>query len=253
MRPPSTHLRSALYGLVSAGRHSAGTTDGRGGSPTPAHAPKRPPAAPRPRANRLLGFAVELRRNQLRTYERAMREYGDVVRLVVGPPGLHFELTCAFHPDGVQRVLAGSREGYSKQAPGYREIAAVIGQGLLTSEGQLWRRQRRLVQPLFTRKQIATYATLMAEEAAHTADRWDRDGQRGTVDAHSEMMRLTLRVVGRAIFGDDVEHATNVIQRTFPVLTRHILHRARAPAAAPAAWPTPPTCAPPAPSARSTH
>ena len=239
MKPPRTQLMSARYGLVSAGRYSARSTYGRAGSSSPAHAPRRPPLAPRPRANPLLGFALELRQNQLRTYERAMRRYGDVVRLVVGPPGLRFELTCAFHPDGVQRVLAGSREGYSKETPGYREIAAAIGQGLLTSEGQLWQRQRRLIQPLFTRKQIATYATLMAEEAERTADRWDRAGRGGTVDAHGEMIRLTLRVVGRAIFGADVEHATHVIQRTFPVLTRHILRRALAPVALPAAWPTP--------------
>jgi cytochrome P450 len=240
MGPPKTQLMAVLSGLAPAARDSARTIDVRGGSPTRAAAPERPPAAPRPRANRLLGFALELRRNQLRTYERAMREYGDVVRLVVGPPGRRFELTCAFHPDGVQRVLAGSRDGYSKDTPGYREIAAVIGRGLLTSEGQLWRRQRRLIQPLFTRKQIAAYATLMADEAERTADRWDyAAGHGGTVDVHSEMMRLTLRVVGRAIFGADVEHATRVIQRTFPVLTRHMLRRTLAPVAPPAAWPTP--------------
>jgi cytochrome P450 len=188
----------------------------------------------------VLGFALELQRNQLRTYERAMRQYGDTIRLVVGPPGLRFELCCVFHPEGVRHVLAGAREGYSKDAPGYREITAAIGQGLLTSEGLLWHRQRRLIQPLFTRKRIATYATLMAEEAANTADRWARCGsQRGTVDVHAEMTRLTLRVVGRAIFGRDVEHATDVIQRTFPVLTRHTFRRAMAPVAPPAAWPTP--------------
>jgi cytochrome P450 len=241
MRPPNTQSMAALSGRVSAGRYSAHAIEVRGGSPTLTGAPEHPRAsAPRPRANRVLGFALELRRNQLRTYERVMREYGDVVRLVVGPPGLRCEVTCAFHPEGVQRVLAGSREGYSKDTPGYREIAAAFGHGLVTSQGQLWQRQRRLIQPLFTRKQIATYATLMAEEVEHTADRWDRrDGQRGTVDAHGEMTRLTLRVVGRAIFGDDVEPASHVIRRTFPVLTRHILRRTLAPVAPPAAWPTP--------------
>ena len=80
----------------------------------------------------------------------------------------------------------------------------------------------------------------MAEEAACTANRWDRgDGGRRTVDAHGEMIRLTLRVVGRAIFGRDVEYATQVIQRAFPVLTRHTFRRAMSPVALPAAWPTP--------------
>jgi cytochrome P450 len=105
-------------------------------------------ATVRPRANLLLGFAPELRRDQLRTYENVMRRYGDVVCLPVGPPGLRFELYCVFHPDGVQRVLS-YREGYSKAYRGYREIAAVFGESLLTREGSPWLRQRRLVQPLF--------------------------------------------------------------------------------------------------------
>jgi hypothetical protein len=81
MGRPRTQLLSALYGLVPAGRYSAHTIEVRGGSPTPANAPEGPLAATqRPRANRLLGFALELRRNQPQTYERAMRRYGDVAR-----------------------------------------------------------------------------------------------------------------------------------------------------------------------------
>ena len=87
VRPQKTPLMAAFYGLVPAARYSAHSIDMRGGSPTLTGAPALPPAAaPRPRANRLFGFALELRRNQLQTYERAMREYGDVVRLVVGRP-----------------------------------------------------------------------------------------------------------------------------------------------------------------------
>jgi cytochrome P450 len=88
-----------------------------------------------------------------------------VVRLVVGPPGLRFDLYCAFHPDGVRAVLAGSREGYSKRNRFYEQIAEAFGWGLVTSEGELWRRQRRLTQPLFTRKQTASFAEVMAAEA----------------------------------------------------------------------------------------
>ena len=123
-----------------------------------------------------------------------MREHGDVVRFTIGPPGLRIELYGVFHPDGVRRVLAGPRDSYSKRNRFYKEIAAAFGYGLLTSEGEQWERQRRLTQPLFTRKTIATYSDLMAEEAALLADRWSRNG-RG-VDANAEMVRLTLRVVG---------------------------------------------------------
>jgi cytochrome P450 len=113
-------------------------------------------ALPHPRASPLLGSVLDLRRRQIRTFERVMREYGNVVRLVVGPHGVRFELYCVFHPDGVKAVLAGSRAGYSKGNRFYRQIAEAFGWGLLKSEGELWQRQRRLIQLLFARRQIAT-------------------------------------------------------------------------------------------------
>ena len=80
-------------------------------------------APPRARGNPLLGSALDLHRDQIRTSERVMREYEDVVRLVVGPPGLRFELYCVFHPDGVKAVLAGPREGFTTGNRFYRKMA----------------------------------------------------------------------------------------------------------------------------------
>jgi cytochrome P450 len=197
-------------------------------------------APPQPRANPVLGSALDLRRSQIRTYERAMHELGDVVRLAVGPAGVRFHLYCVFHPDGVKAVLAGSRDRYSKGNRFYKQIAQAFGWGLLTSEGERWQRQRRLVQPLFTRKQIATYSELMADEATAVAGRWDRAARNGgDVDANADMVQLALRVVGRAIFGDDVARAVDVLDSAFPVLNRHTFRRAISPLAPPASWPTP--------------
>ena len=197
-------------------------------------------APPRPRAHPVLGSTLDLRRSQVTTYERMMREHGDVVRLAIGPPGLRFELYCVFHPDGVRDVLVGSRESYSKATRGFRQVAETFGWGLLTAEGELWQRQRRLVQPLFTRKQIASYAELMAQEAAAVAARWEvvaRDG--GGVDANAEMVQLALRVVGRGIFGDDVAKASAVLDSGFAQLNRHMFRRMMSPIALPDSWPTP--------------
>jgi cytochrome P450 len=197
-------------------------------------------APPRPRAHPVLGSTLDLRRSQVTTYELMMRQHGDVVRLAVGPPGLRFELYCVFHPDGVRDVLAGSRESYSKATRGFRQIAETFGWGLLTSEGELWQHQRRLVQPLFTRNQIASYAELMAQEAIAVAQGWEpvaRDG--GGVDANAEMVQFALRVVGRGIFGDDVTKASAVLDAGFAQLNRHMFRRMMSPVPTPDSWPTP--------------
>jgi cytochrome P450 len=198
-------------------------------------APGRP-APIYPDASWLVGSAWELRRDRLSMYERAMRRDGDVVRFPIGPPGRRFEIYGVFHPDGVRRVLAGSRGPYSKRTRFLRGL----GRGLLVSEGELWQRQRRVIQPLFTRRAIAGYATLMAEEASAAAARWESAARvAATVDAHAEMTRLTLRVVGRAIFGDDVDEARDVLRSAFPVMAREAFRRAMSPVKLPASWPTP--------------
>ena len=188
----------------------------------------------------MLGSALELRSSQIRTYERVMREHGDVVRLVVGPPGVRFDLYCVFHPDGVKAVLAGSREGYSKGNRFYKQIAEAFGWGLLTSEGELWQRQRRLdsaaVHPQADRHVRGAHGRGGRRRRRALGS---RRAQRHGVDANAEMVRLALRVVGRAIFGEDVAKAGDVLDSAFPVLNRHTFRRAMSPLAPPASWPTP--------------
>jgi hypothetical protein len=162
MRLRKTPLTAALHGLVPAARDSAHAIDVRGGSP-----------CPRQRARASAGGAA-----------------------ATSQPAARFRPGAAAKSSGpTSGPCASTATSYAWSSGRPRDHR--LGQGVLTSEGQLWQRQRRLIQPLFTRKQIATYATLMAEEAGRTAERWDRAaGQRGTVDAHGEMIRLTLRSSG---------------------------------------------------------
>jgi cytochrome P450 len=195
---------------------------------------------PGPRGAPLVGSAFDLRRDVLGTYERARRAYGDVVRFVVGPPGLRATLYAVFHPDAVRRVLAGEADGYRKDNRFYEELRWALGDGLLNSQDERWLRQRRFIQPLFTRRRIAGYAHSMAEEAGDLVNRWRpwaADGR--PVDLHSEMSRLTLRVVGRLLFGSDVERAVPVVAEAFPILGEYARARAFAPARLPRGWPTP--------------
>jgi cytochrome P450 len=195
---------------------------------------------PGPRGAPVIGSALELQRDILGTYERARRRYGDVVRFVIGPPGRRSLLYVVFHPDAVRRVLAAEADRYRKDNQFYEEVRWALGDGLLNSQDERWLRQRRFIQPLFTRRRIAGYAQAMADEARDVVERWRPAAAEGRpVDLHAEMSRLTLRVVGHLLFGSDVERAVPVVAYAFPVLGTYARRRAFAPVRLPRAWPTP--------------
>jgi cytochrome P450 len=188
----------------------------------------------------LLGLALDLLRDQLATLEEAHRRYGDVVRFFAGPPGLRIVAYGVFSPEGTQQVLTGTGRRYTKGNRFYRETAAMLGDGILTSEGDRWQRQKQFVQPLFTRRRVAGYVDVMAEETAALVDRWHVQAERGgTVDAAEDMMRLTLGVIGRVLFGDDLDQAVATLHDAFPVVSLHVMRRSRSPLHLPATWPTP--------------
>lgn len=186
----------------------------------------------------LLGSLPDLLRDPLAAYLRARRECGDVVRFRIGPPGLGREIHAVFSPEGVQRVLATEAADFRKDTPFYQEVRDQIGNGLLTSQDADYLRQRRLVQPLFTRRRVNGYAEEVAAEAAALAESW-RAAPGGSVELVGEMRRFALRVVGRILFGTDVEEAVAVVERTLPPLQDHALKRGLAPLKTPPTWPTP--------------
>jgi cytochrome P450 len=141
---------------------------------------------PGPRGSFLLGMTRELRDDMLGTSLRTMAQHPFLARVVVGVPGRRIRLYMAFHPDAVQRVLgAGAGAGtYTKGSQFYQELAAWVGNGLLTSEGETWRQQRRTLAPLFTPRRMTAYVSAMTEEAERVASRW-RTAE--SVDLHAEM------------------------------------------------------------------
>lgn len=103
-------------------------------------------ALPGPRGNPLLGSAVTLRRDLLGTLLHDRERYGDLVAYPIGPAGRRRQqLVVAHHPDDVHHVLSQTERTLSKDTIGFRALADLFGRGLLTTEGQQWRRQRRLV------------------------------------------------------------------------------------------------------------
>ncbi|HKF51505.1 MAG TPA: cytochrome P450 [Candidatus Acidoferrales bacterium] len=131
-------------------------------------------------------------------FERAARNFGDVVYFQL----LHVPMTLLVHPDAIESVLLTNPANFHKSRD-YRALAKVLGSGLLTSEGEAWRAQRKMIQPAFRRENIFSYAPVMSACAQSMLARWG-DGE--TRDLHQEMMALTLDIVGKALFGAEVLH-----------------------------------------------
>ncbi|MFJ7905768.1 cytochrome P450 [Kitasatospora sp. NPDC096204] len=208
----------------------------------PARAPGLVPAPtsaiPVPSGNRLVGSLFDLTRRPLRSYLAAHREHGDVVRFQAGPPGLRADFYGVFSPEGVRQVLAGDAANFRKENSFYDELRTSVGNGLLTSQDADYQRQRRMIQPLFTRRRVDGYADALAQEAQSLVERW-RAVPDGVVDAAEETSRFALRAVARILFGADVDEAIAVVQHSFPVLGDYVKERGYAPVRLPRTWPTP--------------
>ena len=151
-----------------------------------------------------------LNNNPLEYFTRVAHEYGDIAGLRV----LNFKTIFVNHPDLIEQVLVTNARKYSKGRV-LRANRHVFGEGLLTSEGEFWLRQRRLAQPAFHRVRIASYAATMVEYTKRLLESW-RDGEER--DAHQEMMRLTLQIVGKTLFDADVERDAQEVGKSLELL-----------------------------------
>jgi cytochrome P450 len=155
---------------------------------------------------------VRLRSDVLGYLTRVFRQYGDSVYFRAG--GRDFFIFN--HPDQIRDVLVTHDAAFIK-GPALQRAKETLGEGLLTSEGDFHRRQRRLAQPAFHPNRVATYGAMMADIANRAAAEW-RDGQR--TDLHAEMMKVTLRIVAKTLFDADVESDLEGIGRAMDVTVR---------------------------------
>ena len=151
-----------------------------------------------------------LNNNPLEYFTKVAREYGDIAGMRV----LNFKTIFINHPDLIEEVLVTNARKYSKGKV-LRANRHVFGEGLLTSEGDFWLRQRRLAQPAFHRVRIASYAATMVEYTQRMLHGWRGGEER---DAHQEMMRLTLQIVGKTLFDADVERDAQEVGKSLELL-----------------------------------
>lgn len=180
------------------------------------------PAGPKGRF--LVGNLLEFDRDPLNFLLRCAREYGDVVYF----SALGVQIYLLNHPDLIESVLVTNNRNFIKdKGLRIRPIRQIFGNGLLTSEGDFWIRQRRLAQPAFHRERIAVYGQVMVDCAEQVIKNW-RPGE--TRDVHQDMMHLTLEIVVKTLFGadtateaQDVVEAIEVIANQFASQSIYIL------------------------------
>jgi cytochrome P450 len=146
---------------------------------------------------------VEFARRRLPFLVESAEKYGDIVFFKLGNERIYL----FNHPDLIRDVLVTNQKNFTKSRA-LERAKRVLGEGLLTSEGEFHLRQRRLAQPAFHRDRISSYGRSMVDYAGRTSSRWT-NGQ--ALDIHQEMMRLTLAIVAQTLFSADVENEANEI------------------------------------------
>ncbi|WP_187414403.1 cytochrome P450 [Nonomuraea sp. PA05] len=185
----------------------------------------------------LLGSAADLLSDPLNTLLEGYHAYGGIVRFRIGPPGSP-EIHGVSGPAALQHILVSNAANYRKDDRLYDAVRHVVGDSLLTNQDELWTRQKKLIHPLFTARQVNGYVPQMSALVARMAARWRRDAP-ATVDLHAEMNELTLRVLCAVMFGGEAEEIIQVIADDWPTVGEAVAHRAFSAVRLPDAWPTP--------------
>src|SRR5437667_10503763 len=177
-----------------------------------------PRSAPGPKGLFLLGSAIEIARDWVGFYKGCAEEYGDVVCVHLA----HVPVYLIVHPSDIETVLVTNAANFTKSAD-YRALARVLGRGLLTSEGDFWKRQRGLIQPAFHRQSILSYAQVMTRAAGCMLDSWKETVKR---NIHEDMMRVTMEISGQCRYSPEVTDAAERVGHAMEVVTGRFMGNA---------------------------
>jgi cytochrome P450 len=196
--------------------------------------------APGPPGRFLVGSLRDFRGDRLlATMEQAWVKYGDIVRFRVGPRTVHL----ISHPDVARQVLVRDKEAFFKIQEGTDKkigLGLVLGEGLLTNRDRdSWFIKRRILQPVFHRRRIITMVDEIVTAGRTMLSRWEEIyAPEDVLDVHEEMMRVTLDVITRTMFGADVTREAGMVGTAMTVLTRYAFAQAGNPFSVPPWIPT---------------
>lgn len=195
-----------------------------------------PATAPGPSGPQMLGHFLRIRANPLQYLMDMRRDYGTVVQFPIPRPPTYLIADA----QAARHVLMASPRRYSKQTIQYSALSLVTGEGLLTSDGDVWRRQRRLVQPAFSGQATMRIGPHVTTALQRLEQRWQRLPATGEIiDLDEVMMASTLEIVGAALFGTDLTAAADQLAQATLRALEVVVARARVPITPPRWLPTP--------------
>ncbi|MFO0658430.1 MAG: cytochrome P450 [Polyangiaceae bacterium] len=197
--------------------------------------PPSPPTEP------LVGHLRQLRAGQISFYAQSCVELGDVVKLRFGNRWRGLTAFLLSHPDHIRHVLQDHHRNFHKRTRGFDKLRLILGNGLLTSEGAFWLRQRRIAQPAFHRDRIAAFGSTMVRATEEMIDkRWAGYLASGRpFDVSDEMMRLTLRIVSETLMSRDLSDSADSVGHALDYLLSTAIKRIQSMIEIPMSVPTP--------------
>ncbi len=171
----------------------------------------------------LLGHALAVMKDPLQFSLRAQEHFPELCQLNVGPRKLHL----IFHPDHIRHVLQKNSKNYNKDTFITDSLKVMLGDGLLTSDGQEWHKNRRMVQPVFHFQRLRNHFPIVLQSARKLAQDWKQRSQSATADYNisDELMKLTLGIISQVTLGEDLSHYSEQVDSEFPFITKQIYTR----------------------------
>jgi len=191
-------------------------------------------SAPGPSGLDLLRQLRTIQRDPLTFLLNCARTYGAMVQLPLGRQAAFV----VSDPAGVKHVLQDNARNYIKDTVQFSTLALITGEGLLTSDGDFWLRQRRMIQPAFHRQKVAALGQPMVRAVEKMLARWEALPDGAQLDIDHEMMKVTLEIVGHALFSVDLSDDANELVQAVLTSLDYVIYRAQSPFALPLSLPT---------------
>lgn len=171
--------------------------------------------APGPRGDFLLGSLGEFRKDPLGLLLNSALRFGDITRFKIGPVLAHL----VNHPDHVGYVLVQNAHNFDKQTRSVAKIRATCGRSLLSTDGEIWLRHRRLIQPTFQPELVKRFVPVVHSETSRILDRWTEAARtQRPLNIVSEMMQVTLAIAARSLFGAEIARDAATVESSLAVI-----------------------------------